>query len=176
MLLHACCANCAAYPLSLLGDDFDITLFYYNPNIYPEGEYLRRLKDIRKLSKISGIPLIIGKYEDMKWSRAARHLACEPEGGKRCRICFDMRLKKTAAIAKEVGLDIFSTTLSISPHKNSKIINELGTGISDRAGIDFYIADLKKKDGFKKTMKISHKYGFYHQNYCGCIYSIRKTD
>ncbi len=176
MLLHACCANCAAYPLSLLDDDFDITLFYYNPNIYPEGEYLRRLKDIRKLSEISGVPLIIGKYEDMKWSRAVQHLAGEPEGGKRCRICFYMRLKETATAAKSKDLDTFATTLSISPHKNSKTINKLGAGISDRAGIDFYAADLKKKDGFKKTMEISRKYGFYRQNYCGCIYSIRKTD
>jgi len=176
MLLHACCANCAAYPLTLLSDDFDITLFYYNPNIYPEEEYLRRLKDIKKLSEISGIPLIIGKYESVKWFKAARHLAGEPEGGKRCRICFDMRLKETAVTAKDRCFDIFATTLSISPHKDSKTINELGLSISDKIGIDFYCANLKKKDGFKKTMKISRKYGFYHQNYCGCIYSIRKTD
>ncbi|HAJ95415.1 MAG TPA: recombinase, partial [Actinobacteria bacterium] len=155
---------------------FDITLFYYNPNIYPEKEYFRRLKDIRKLSEISGTALIIGKYESIKWFKAARHLSKEPEGGKRCRICFDMRLEKTAAIAKDRCLDIFSTTLSISPHKNSKIINELGISISYKTGIDFYGADFKKKDGFKKTMDISRNHGFYHQNYCGCIYSIRKTD
>lgn len=176
MLLHVCCANCAAYPLTLLSDDFDITLFYYNPNIYPREEYFRRLKDVRKLSEISGAALIIGKYESSKWFEAARHLSEEPEGGKRCCICFDMRLKKTAAIAKDRCFDIFSTTLTISPHKSSITINELGSVISDRAGIDFYISDLKKKDGFKKTMGLSRKYRFYHQNYCGCIYSIRKTD
>lgn len=176
MLLHTCCANCAAYPLTLLGIDFDITLFYYNPNIYPEEEYLLRLKDIRKLSEISGVPLIIGKYESVKWFETARHLASEPEGGKRCRICFDMRLEKTADTAKDRCLDIFSTTLSISPHKSSKTINELGRAVSNRSGIDFYDGDLKKKDGFKKTMDISRDYGFYHQNYCGCLYSIRKND
>ena len=176
MLLHICCANCGAYPLALLGDDFEITLFYYNPNIYPKEEYQRRLKDTKRLSEISAVPLIIGKYESAIWSRAAGHLADEPEGGKRCAICFDMRLKKTASIAKINNLDIFSTTLSISPHKNSKTINELGKTISSDAGIDFYSGDFKKKDGFKKTMAISRKYSFYCQNYCGCLYSIRKTD
>lgn len=176
MLLHACCANCASYPLTLLSDDFNITLFYYNPNIYPEEEYLLRLNDVRKLSEISGIPLIIGKYESIKWLEAARHLSREPEGGKRCRTCFRMRLEKTAFVAKDKCLNIFATTLSISPHKNSKVINELGVSISNKVGIDFYIADLKKKNGFQKTMDISRNYKFYHQNYCGCIYSIRKSD
>jgi predicted adenine nucleotide alpha hydrolase (AANH) superfamily ATPase len=173
MLLHVCCANCAAYPVLLLENDFDITFFYYNPNIYPEEEYYKRLKDVQKLAGLSDIPLLVGQYEDKKWFEKTKHLAGEPEGGKRCRLCFYLRLKETARTALKGGFNIFATTLSVSPHKNSRAINEVGTLISKKSGIDFYVSDLKKKDGFKKTTELSYKYNFYRQNYCGCIYSIR---
>jgi len=173
MLLHSCCATCTAYPASLLKERFDISLFYYNPNIFPEEEYNRRLADVRSFADTAGIKLIEEEYDTTGWDNAARHLPDEPEGGRRCTICFNFRLEKTAETAKKNGFDIFGTTLSISPHKNSKVINEAGDLLSARIGIDFYRADLKKKDGFKKAMDLSKKYSFYRQNYCGCEYSIR---
>ena len=175
MLLHSCCATCAAFPLELLKDSFDVSLFYYNPNIFPEEEYYRRLDDIRILAGIAGITLINGEYDKIEWSKATKHLAGEPEGGRRCTLCFGFRLKKTAETAKEKGFDIFGTTLSISPHKDSKVIVRTGDCLAARFGIDFYRADLKKKDGFKKAMSLSRRYSFYRQNYCGCKYSIRSN-
>jgi predicted adenine nucleotide alpha hydrolase (AANH) superfamily ATPase len=173
MLLHSCCATCAAYPISLLKEKFDITLFYYNPNIFPEEEYNRRLADIRSLADTAGTSLIEGKYDTAGWDKATRHLPDEPEGGARCILCFNYRLEKTAETAKEKGFDIFGTTLSISPHKNSRAINEAGGHHGAKAGIDFYRADFKKKNGFKKATDLSRKFSFYRQNYCGCEYSIR---
>ena len=173
MLLHSCCATCTAYPASMLKDSFDISLFYYNPNIFPEEEYYKRLADIRILADITGITLITGEYDKNGWDRATKYLADEPEGGRRCTLCFSFRLKKTAETAKEEGFDIFGTTLSISPHKDSKVIIRAGESLAARIGIDFYGTDLKKKDGFKKAIDLSRKYSFYRQSYCGCKYSIR---
>ena len=175
MLLHSCCATCAAYPASLLKDSFDVSLFYYNPNIFPEEEYYKRLADIKILAGNTGITLIIGEYDKGGWNKATKHLAGEPEGGRRCTLCFSFRLKKTAETAKEKGFDIFGTTLSISPHKDSEVITRTGDFLAARIGIDFYRTDLKKKDGFKKTMDLSRKYSFYRQSYCGCKYSIRSN-
>ena len=173
ILLHSCCATCTAYPISLLKERFDISLFYYNPNIFPEEEYNRRLSDVSKLACITGTSLIIGEYDTAGWYNAAGHLPDEPEGGKRCLLCFNLRLGKTAETAKEKDFDIFGTTLSISPHKNSRIINKEGSLLAARIGIDYYEADFKKKDGFKKAIDLSRKHSFYRQNYCGCEYSIR---
>jgi len=173
MLLHSCCTTCTAYPISLLKERFDITLFYYNPNIFPEEEYNRRLADIRALADTSGTSLIEGKYDTAGWDNAAGHFPDEPEGGMRCPVCFNFRLEKTAETAREKGFDIFGTTLSISPHKNSKAINKAGDLLAAKTGIDFYRADFKKKDGFKKAIDLSKKFSFYRQNYCGCKYSIR---
>jgi predicted adenine nucleotide alpha hydrolase (AANH) superfamily ATPase len=175
MLLHVCCANCAVYPLKLLDDSFAVTMLFYNPNIFPREEYLKRLDDVKKLSGISGIPLITAAYDPDKWSIAVKGFENEPEGGKRCRKCFDIRLEKTAASALNNKMDIFATTLSISPHKDSSIINETAVSISGKLGIRYYISDLKKKDGFKKANELSRSYGFYRQDYCGCKYSIRKN-
>ena len=173
MLLHSCCATCTVYPISLLKEKFDITLFYYNPNIFPEEEYNRRLTDIRSLADTTSTSLIEGEYNTAGWDNATRHLSDEPEGGRRCLLCFSFRLKNTAETAKGKGFDIFGTTLSISPHKNSKAINEAGDLLAIRTGIDFYRADFKKKNGFKKAMDLSREFSFYRQNYCGCEYSIR---
>ncbi len=174
MLLHVCCANCAAYPVRLLGANFDITMFFYNPNIHPREEYLTRLKDVERLSKISNIPLIAGTYDPERWFKLTEDLEGEPEGGKRCLQCFRMRLEETAGLAVKKAMDIFAATLSVSPHKNAGVINEAGLSISGKYGIDYYASDLKKKDGFKKTNELSRSYGFYHQDYCGCIYSMKK--
>jgi predicted adenine nucleotide alpha hydrolase (AANH) superfamily ATPase len=173
LLLHICCGTCSIYPFLCLKKDFDVTFFYYNPNIYPEEEYLRRLDDVKTISKIYSIPLIIDNYEIKKWMKLTSDFKNEPEGGKRCDICFKVRLEKTAITAKKLRYDIFCTTLTVSPHKNQKIINSLGAEIAASRKIDFYQADFKKKDGFKKTMELSKKLNLYHQNYCGCIYSMR---
>jgi len=173
ILLHVCCGTCALYPYFKLKKDFDITFFYYNPNIYPKKEYIRRLDDVKMISKKCSIPLVNGKYEIRKWLRSTKDLREEPEGGKRCDLCFRIRLNKTAETAKNLGFDLFGTTLTISPHKNHDIINSIGAELSASHGIDFYQSNLKKNDGFKKTMELSKKMRLYRQNYCGCIYSMK---
>jgi epoxyqueuosine reductase len=175
MLIHSCCATCTAYPVDLLKEKFDITLFYYNPNIFPEEEYNKRLADVSVFANIAGIKLIKGEYDTEGWDNATKHLPYEPEGGRRCSLCFNFRLEKTAASAKEKGFDIFGTTLSISPHKNSNIINETARLCAEKVKIDFYGADFKKKNGFKKAIDLSRKLSFYRQNYCGCKYSIKSN-
>ena len=171
ILLHVCCGTCALYPYFLLKQNFDVTFFYYNPNIHPRKEYIKRLEIIKVISKKYSIPLVIGKYEVKKWFRLTADLKNEPEGGIRCAQCFDMRLDSTADMAKKLGFDLFCTTLTISPHKNYRIINSIGMELASVKGIGFYKADLKKKDGFKKTMELSKKLNLYRQNYCGCVYS-----
>ena len=175
ILLHSCCATCTIYPIDLLKEKYDISLFYYNPNIFPQEEYNRRLADVSMLADFKGIKLIKGEYDTARWNNATRHLPDEPEGGRRCSLCFSFRLEKTAETAKEAGFDVFGTTLSISPHKNSKLINEAGDHYGSKAGIDFLRADFKKKNGFEKAIDLSKKFSFYMQNYCGCEYSIRSN-
>ncbi|MBM3707194.1 MAG: epoxyqueuosine reductase QueH [Actinobacteria bacterium] len=176
LLLHVCCANCVLHPINILIEKFDITMFYCNPNIHPEEEYLKRLADVEKVSHIKKIPLIKGDYKNEleKWFEITENLKEEPEGGRRCVECFRIRLEKTASYAVKNGFDIFTTTLSISPHKNQNIINELGRKISKETGISFFCADFKKLDGFKKTIQLSKELDMYRQNYCGCIYSKKK--
>ena len=173
MLLHTCCANCVLYPVSILSPDYDITLFFYNPNIQPEYEYQKRLESVKSAASSLNISLIVPDYHPEEFNILASPFKDEPEGGKRCGICFELRLSETAKYAAKNNFDIFGTTLTVSPHKNSQIINNTGRQISGKYHIDFYIADFKKQDGFKKTMQLSGKMGIYRQNYCGCIYSIR---
>lgn len=172
LLLHVCCANCVLYPLIALSDDFRVYLYFYNPNIYPRSEYNKRLKYTRVVSEIYNAPLIIGRYEKKKWFDRTHTLNMEPEGGSRCEICFRLRLEKTADTAKKLGFDLFGTTLTISPHKNQSVINSTGISLSEEKNIGFYVADFKKKDGFKKTMQLGNEYKIYRQSYCGCAYSI----
>ncbi len=174
MLLHVCCANCALYPVDILKDRFKITLYFYNPNIHPEEEYKKRLKDVKRISEIYGLPLLIDKYGTGYWYELTDAYRDEPEGAKRCEICFSMRLEKTASAASAHSFDIFTTTLSISPHKNSETINKAGKKAAEKQNIPFYIANFKKKDGFKKTTELGRKYSTYRQDYCGCIYSMQK--
>jgi predicted adenine nucleotide alpha hydrolase (AANH) superfamily ATPase len=176
MLMHVCCANCAIHPLNILKDKFDITMYFYNPNIHPEEEYQKRLSNAEKVSRITKIPLITGNYiHDLKkWFKLTEKLKDLPEGQERCNKCFKIRLEKTALFAKKNGFDIFTTTLTISPHKNQQTINAIGNEISQKFDISFFIADFKKQDGFKKTMQLAKELKIYRQNYCGCLYSIRK--
>ncbi len=171
ILMHACCATCALDPYFQLSEKLDITFFYYNPNIHPEDEYRRRLTDLETVSGKFSIPVKTGSYEQKKWLQLTRKYKQEPEGGERCRICFRMRLEKCAETAERKGFELFGTTLTISPHKDHELINSIGLSVAKHKKIDFFAADLKKKDGFKRTMELSTSLGLYRQNYCGCTYS-----
>ncbi len=176
MLLHVCCANCVLYPVNALKESFDISLYFYNPNIYPEDEYEKRLYYVKKVARLYKLPLKIGNYENRLWFDLTDSYKNEPEGSKRCEICYSLRLEKTAGATVEGNFKIFTTTLSVSPHKNSATLNRIGAGISRKYNIPFYAADFKKKDGYRKTIEISKHLSIYRQDYCGCMYSIRKKE
>lgn len=168
LLLHVCCAPCAVYPVKILNAQFNLTLLFYGPNIHPQEEYNRRLESVRRL----GLPLVELKYEPDKWYALVRGMEAEPEGGKRCSICYQMRLEKTAVYAKENGYKYFSATLTLSPHKPAGIINPIGESIAKKYALIFLAEDFKKQDGFKKSCQMSKEYGLYRQRYCGCEYSM----
>jgi len=173
LLLHACCAPCAPHIFRALSEMYKVTIFFYNPNIQPEDEYKIRENEIKRFAETAGIPLIIGEYDPSGWNEAVRGFESEPEGGARCRLCFAYRLDRTAREAAVQNIDLFTTTLSVSPHKNSRIINEEGVAAAERCGIHFLEADFKKKNGFKLSCDLSRDYGFFRQDYCGCIFSRR---
>jgi predicted adenine nucleotide alpha hydrolase (AANH) superfamily ATPase len=160
------------YPYYLLSEEYEVTLFYYNPNIYPESEYSKRLDDIKNFSESSGAVLITDDYNHQCWDNYISGLEDEVEGGKRCEKCFIFRLQKTAYVAKLKNFDYFASTMSISPHKNFKLINNIGKNLEKSYGISYLESNFKKKDGFKKSNEISKKFNFYRQNYCGCRYSM----
>ncbi len=176
LLLQCCCAPCSSAVLERLREHFTLKLYYYNPNIFPRDEYLLRLSQFEKL--LSGtisddpIELLEGPYEPEMFEQAVKGLETEPEGGARCRVCFRMRLEKTAQKAKEIGADYFCTTLTVSPHKDSQVINALGREIGQRIGVPFLPSDFKKREGYKRSTELSSEFGLYRQNYCGCRYSM----
>ena len=174
LLLHVCCAPCAAQVVSELHDDFALTGFFYNPNIHPEQEYRLRLSEFRRYALSSGLEIIEGQYDKPEWFRAAAGYEDEPEGGERCRICFSKRIEKTASAAKEMGYCFFATTLTIGPAKSADVINEIGEGAGKKYGLQFLSADFKKRDGFRKSCELSRKYNLYRQNYCGCVFSMKR--
>jgi len=171
LLLHICCANCGIAAIEKLLPDFKLTLFWYNPNIHPLTEHQKRLVDVKKLAKIYKLDLIVNDDDFEKWLILTKGLEKEPEGGKRCSFCFKMRLKKTAQLAKKNGFDYWGTTLSAGPQKDVQIINSMGAILADKYRLQFYSANFKKKDGFKKSVILGKKYNFYRQNYCGCVFS-----
>lgn len=173
LLLHVCCAPCSAYVIQKLKEGYDVTLFYFNPNIYPESEYMRRRDEAKNYSEKLGIDFIEKKYDHDHWLGLISGFENEKERGKRCEICYGVRLRETAVCAKENGFDIFTTTLSISPHKSAELINKSGLEISKEYGIKYLEADFKKDNGFKKSCEISKEEGFYRQDYCGCEFSMR---
>lgn len=173
ILLHACCATCAGYALEKLAKDFSPILYFYNPNIHPEEEYLLRLKELRDYAQTQNIPFFEEVYDPENWHLEIKGLEKEPEKGLRCNRCFKLRLQKTATWARENNIPFFTTTLTISPHKNSKAIIEIGTEIGKDYKVEFLPENFKKQDGFQKTMAIAKRMNFYRQNYCGCIYSVR---
>ena len=177
LLLHSCCAPCSSYVISYLADYFNITVFYYNPNISEEDEYKKRVKEQIRLINILNtkypVKFIEGDYENDLYELAIKGLEDEPERGSRCTKCFYLRLDKTADLASHMNFDYFCTTLTVSPYKNSKLINEIGLDLQNKYNIKYLVSDFKKKDGYKKSIELSHKYNLYRQNYCGCKYSKR---
>jgi len=151
---------------------FQATLFFYNPNIHPKKEYNTRLSELKEyLKELNNVQLIEGPYGDKQWFELTRGLEKEPERGKRCHICYTMRLEKTAQIAKDKGFTHYGSTLSISPHKDAQVISNIGNKLAKKYKLQFFDQDWKKNDGFKHSCDISKQKGFYRQNYCGCIYS-----
>lgn len=180
LLLHSCCAPCSSYVLEYLSQFFNITIFYYNPNIHPELEYRKRVEEqkefIEKLPVKRKINFIEGKYLPEEFFDIAKGLEEEREGGIRCFKCYELRLKEAAKKAKELNFDYFTTVLSISPHKNAEKINEIGEKISQEFGIKFLNSDFKKKNGYKRSIELSKDYNLYRQDYCGCVYSQRNDE
>ena len=175
LLLHACCAPCSSAVLERLANFFEITIFYYNPNITDEDEYNKRIAEIKKLISLVHakykISLIEGNYEPENFLEMAKGLEKEPERGKRCYKCYEMRLEETARIAEELGFDNFCTTLTLSPHKNANWINEIGEKLNNKYKANYLYSDFKKKEGYKRSIVLSKEYGLYRQDYCGCIFS-----
>lgn len=177
VLLHSCCGPCSTTAIFSLCEEYEITICYYNPNIYPEEEYIKRKQEqIKLINKVNNegeivINLLDVEYDPDKYEDAVCSLREEKEGGARCSVCFRLRLEKVARLAKENGYDLFATTLTVSPHKNAPLINQIGEEISKAVNIDYLPTDLKKKDGYKKSVEYSKQYELYRQNYCGCKYS-----
>ena len=177
LLLHVCCAPCSSYVLTYLCDYFDITILYYNPNISPIEEYKKRLNEAKRLIKElnkDNIHIMECKYENEKFENIAKGLEEVEEGGIRCRKCYTLRLEKTALIAKENNFDYFTTTLTISPLKNSQVLNQIGRELEEKYKTKYLYSDFKKKEGYKTSILLSKKYNLYRQNYCGCKYSKPK--
>ncbi|GBE18555.1 hypothetical protein BMS3Abin16_01159 [archaeon BMS3Abin16] len=174
LLLHICCAPCSTEAVTRLLSGHEVTGFFYNPNIHPREEYDLRRRELEKYADEQNIPLIFSDYDVEHWTDLTGGLESEPEGGRRCTVCFQMRLEKTADVAAELGFDAFTTTLSISPHKNSAVINAVGAQASAKYGVSFLAEDFKKKDGFKKSVESSKLHGLRRQSYCGCVYSKKE--
>ena len=178
LLLHTCCAPCSSSVILRLKDFFKITIYYYNPNIEPIEEYsLRKKEQIRFIKDLNtGINFIDCDYENEKFKNISKNLEHLKEGGIRCHKCFKLRLMSTAIKAKELNFDYFGTTLTVSPYKNSQIINEIGKEIETELNIKFLYSDFKKKEGYKKSIELSKEYDLYRQNYCGCIFSKKEME
>ena len=180
LLLHACCAPCSSYVLEYLSKYFDITLFFYNPNIYPEEEFRFREDELRRLIGEMPLPdnvnIISGRYDPSEFFDIARGYEELPEGDERCRRCYALRLEESARAAKEGGFDYFCTTLSISPYKNAEWLNTLGKEMSEKYGVGYLFSDFKKKNGYKRSCQLSEQYSLYRQDYCGCVFSKREAE
>lgn len=175
LLVHICCAPCCTYAFEYLEKKaFDIEGFFYNPNIYPETEYYRRLNELLNFANSQKYKIIVKEDTENKWLKSIKGFESEKEGGQRCEICYRVRLEETAKFAKSNNFDGFTTVLTISPHKNARLINQIGKELEKIHDIYFLETDFKKNDGFKKSLELSRKYNLYRQNYCGCKYSNNK--
>lgn len=178
LLLHSCCGPCSSAVIERLAEHFRLTLYYYNPNIEPEAEYRRRLAEQERLLTLlpGGLSLLPCEYDHDAFSAFAQAMADEPEGGERCLSCFALRLGQTARAAKKNGFEYFTTTLSVSPHKNAEALNAIGEGIARQLGVRYLTADFKKKNGYLRSLQLSKAFDLYRQDYCGCLYSKPKKE
>ncbi|WP_461812854.1 epoxyqueuosine reductase QueH [Faecalimonas sp.] len=178
LLLHSCCAPCSSYVLEYLSKYFEITVFYYNPNIFPESEYTKRILEqqtlIEEMEMKYPVSFIAGNYEKEKFYEMAKGLEHLKEGKERCFKCYALRLEEAARLAKEGEFDYFTTTLSISPMKNAEKLNEIGNALGREYGVEYLQSDFKKKNGYKRSIELSKEYGLYRQDYCGCVYSMQE--
>lgn len=178
LLLHSCCGPCSSYCIEYLSQYFNVTVFYYNPNIYPDDEYYHRVKEQKRFIEAfptkHPVAFIEGDYDKEHFYEIAKGLEHEPEKGARCHKCYDLRLRRTALVAKEKGFDFFTTTLTISPMKDSQVLNEIGIRISEEVGVKWLPSDFKKKEGYKRSTELSKEYDMYRQDYCGCVFSFRE--
>jgi epoxyqueuosine reductase len=173
LLLHICCAPDATVVFERLSSDYNITGFFYNPNIHPQAEYKLRENEFVRLAKQQGVASECGSYDWDRWFELVEGMETEPEGGKRCRICIQMRIEMAAQFAKQHDFNLFTTVLTVSPHKNAELINQLGAEIGKLYQVEFMPANFKKQDGFKRSLELTKQYQLYRQNYCGCIFSKR---
>lgn len=175
LLLHSCCAPCSSACIERLSNYFDITILYYNPNIEPFEEYLKRKEEeirfINEFKTKNKLDILDCDYDNDKFHEVSKGLEDEVEGGKRCHRCYRLRLEYTAKKAKELNYDYFGTTLTVSPYKNSQVLNEIGASLEETYNIKYLYSDFKKKEGYKRSIELSKEYDLYRQNYCGCIYS-----
>ena len=180
LLIHSCCAPCSSYVLEYLSKYFEITVFYYNPNIHPEEEYNRRVEEQRNLIlMIQGnypITFLQGEYEPKDYYAYVKGYENAPEGGERCFLCYRMRLREAALLAKEGGFDYYTTTLTISPHKNADKLNEIGNELALEYGVSYLPSDFKKKNGYRRSIELSREYNLYRQDYCGCVFSRKARE
>lgn len=180
LLLHSCCAPCSSYTLQYLSRYFHITLLYYNPNISPAAEFDLRAEELTRL--IGEMPLanpvncVVGHYDPAEFAAIAKGHENDPEGSERCTACFHLRLEESAKYAKENGYDYFTTTLSISPLKDAKRLNQIGGELAEQYGVPYLFSDFKKREGYKRSIQLSAEYGLYRQDYCGCAYSKRDAE
>ena len=178
LFLHSCCAPCSSYVLEYLSEYFSITVFYYNPNIFPAEEYEKRVKEqealILRLPAKHRISFLEGPYEQERFYEMAKGLELEPEGGERCFRCYHLRLLEAAQMARAGAFDYFTTTLSISPLKDAEKLNEIGEKLAREYGVAYLNSDFKKRNGYKRSIELSREYGLYRQDYCGCVYSLRE--
>lgn len=180
LLLHSCCAPCSSYCLEYLSQYFRITVLYYNPNIFPEEEYAYRISEQIRLVEeshyVHPVQVVGTTYEPEVFYEAVRGLEHIPEGGERCFVCYELRLRRTAELAKEQGFDYFTTTLSISPLKNAAKLNEIGGRLSAEYGVPYLYSDFKKKNGYRRSVELSAEHGLYRQDFCGCVYSRQEAE
>lgn len=172
LLLHACCAPCSPYVIRKLQEEYQVTVFFYNPNIHGEAEYRLRLEEIQRLCRQWGVELVEGPYEPERFFKRVGRLATSGEGGERCLECFQLRLEVTSRTAEQIGADLIATTLSVSPHKKAAQVNAAGAAATENSErVVFLEADFKKKEGYRISGELSKEFGFYRQNYCGCTFS-----
>ena len=180
LLLHSCCGPCSSAVLERLMEHFRLTVLYYNPNIEPEEEFRKRAGEeerfVREFRPDGGVGVIVAEYDHAAFERIARGREDLPERSERCYLCYEMRMRRTAEYAKEHGYDLFTTSLSISPYKSARWINEIGERLQEETGVSFLHSDFKKQNGYQRSIELSREYGLYRQDWCGCVYSRQERE